>query len=596
MSNQQQQSHLVDAFAAFGVVHLLPATALDAPVMPPLDTAQDLLEWVLGDYSRTKNQRNNEAAAIRWLSRTDGTPLSAIPLEDVRTLVDDRVKRIRDHKPLTKTRRSNIVTLLNQVLVRAGILAVGTRRGGVTSHAWTTLIGSLSSHDTIQNLSTLGKFCSGRGIQPSDVTLDVWREFVDETQNHSTFKKPRATLQKTLRTSNAARKTIPGGPLPEFPAFINPRTFSLPKDQLPSSFWEDVDAYVAVSGKPPKNIFDTSAAKQLRPDTLARYRDVAWRTASAQVHARRNPAEIVDLAAMLDVHWLKEGMNWQRERAGGKFLKDHLNIAATWLSMADNYVHPPETVRNAIREEIFDTIDEELGPADFSEKNMKKLDQFSDPEIVSEFLFLPYKIMGEIKKKKKAITAEDATEMMAAVAIELLMSTMVRRKNLADFDLSKHFWPATPTKDGKWHILINSDEVKNKQPLRFPLQKETVALLQFYMTKCWPLLKAKPTNLLFLRTDGTPKGRLMVADLVKRTIRRRLDLDVHVHLFRHIGTMIYLDAHPGGFGVPKVMLGHKWQTTTEKFYARLGSTKAIQHFTAAVLGERNALVTQLKIA
>jgi hypothetical protein len=116
------------------------------------------------------------------------------------------------------------------------------------------------------------------------------------------------------------------------------------------------------------------------------------------------------------------------------------------------------------------------------------------------------------------------------------------------------------------------------------------------MKKCWPLLRVKSTTMLFLRTDGTPKGLCMVADLVKKTIRRRLDLDVNVHLFRHIGTMIYLDAHPGDFGVPKVMLGHKWQTTTEKFYARLGSTKAIQHFTAAVLGERNTLVTKLKIA
>lgn len=46
----------------------------------------------------------------------------------------------------------------------------------------------------------------------------------------------------------------------------------------------------------------------------------------------------------------------------------------------------------------------------------------------------------------------------------------------------------------------------------------------------------------------------------------------------------------------KVMLGHKWQTTTEKFYARLCATKAIEHFTTVVLGERNARLTKLKIA
>ncbi len=383
--------------------------------------------------------------------------------------------------------------------------------------------------------------------------------------------------------------------MPEFPNFTNPRTFSLSKAQFPLSFWQDVDTYSEMSGKPPKNIFDTTAAKQLRPDTLVRYRDVAWRTASAQVHAGRPPAEIVNLSAMLDVQWLKEGLTWQRERAGHKFLKDHLNMAAAWLSMADNYVHPGEAVRDAIRREIFDIIGDELGPADFSDKNMRKLDQFSSPEVVNEFLYLPYRIMSEIKKKK-AITVKDATEMMAAVAIELLLATMVRRKNLADLDISKHFWPTAPTKDGKWQILIEQDEVKNKQSLRFPLQKQTIAILDFYIKKCRPLLMGKSTDMLFLRTDGSAKGRCMVADLVKRTIRRRLELDVNVHLFRHIGTMIYLNAHPGDFGVPKVMLGHKWQTTTEKFYARLCATKAIEHFTTVVLGERNARLTKLKIA
>ena len=594
MSKDEDHFHPLDAVEAFETVHAL-ATTAGKTSAPRLDTTQDLLEWVLGDGSRNQHQKNNEAAAIRWLGRVDETLLVNIPIDDVRYLVDDRYKRIRQHKSLTKVRRSNIVTLLNQVLVRAGILKVGTRRGGTTSHAWTTLTGFLKGHDAVQNLSTLGKFCSARNIEPPEVTLDVWQEFIDETLNHSTFKKPRATLQKTLRTSNAARKKIPGWPLPEFPNFTNPRTFSLSKAQFPLSFWQDVDTYTEMSSKPPKNIFDTTAAKQLRPDTLVRYRDVAWRTASAQVHAGRTPAEIVNLSAMLDVQWLKEGLNWQRERAGHKFLKDHLNMAAAWLSMADNYVHPGEAVRDAIRGEIFDIIDDELGPADFSDKNMRKLDQFSSPEVVNEFLYLPYRIMSEIKKKK-AITVKDATEMMAAVAIELLLATMVRRKNLADLDISKHFWPTAPTKDGKWQILIEQDEVKNKQSLRFPLQKQTIAILDFYIKKCRPLLMGKPTDMLFLRTDGSAKGRCMVADLVKRTIRRRLELDVNVHLFRHIGTMIYLNAHPGDFGVPKVMLGHKWQTTTEKFYARLCATKAIEHFTTVVLGERNARLTKLKIA
>jgi integrase len=594
MSSCQEHHEPLDAFDAFDTANLVATEAVDPPPVPPLATAQDLLDWVKGDLLRTQNQKSNECSAIRWLGRVDDTPLSIIPLADVRYLVDDRIRRIRRHKPLKKIRRSNIVTLLNQVLVRAQVLSVGTRRGGATSHAWTDLVRSMPTNDALQSLSTLGKFCSKRGIEPRGVTLEVWNDFADETLYRSTFKKPRATLQSTQRTSNTARKAVANWPLPEFPSLTNPRTYSVPRSELPLSLWQDVDVYVAFSGKPPKNIFDSDAPAQLRPDTLLRYREVVWRTASAQIHAGRPPAEIVNLAALLDFDWLTRGMTWLHERAGNKFLKDHLNTAAAWVSMADNYTRPSEEVRKKLHG-IMKTIQKVLGPATFSDRNKQKLDQFSSPEVVEDFLFLPYQIMSEIKKKK-IIAVKDATEMMAAVAIELLLATMVRRKNLADLDLSKHFWPETPTEKGKWSVLVNPEEVKNKQALRFPLQKQTINLLQFYMKKCWPLLKEKPTGKLFPMADGTPNGRIKVAGLVTRMIRRRLDLDVNLHLFRHIGTMLYLDAHPGDFGVPKIMLGHKSDMTTQRFYAWLESTKAIQNFTAAVLGARNERVSKLKIA
>jgi hypothetical protein len=87
---------------------------------------------VLSDPLRSKNQRSNQAAAIKWLGKVDSTPLSAIPL-DICYLVDNRIKLIRQHKPLKKERRSNIITLLNQVLRRAGIMMIGACRGGLSA-------------------------------------------------------------------------------------------------------------------------------------------------------------------------------------------------------------------------------------------------------------------------------------------------------------------------------------------------------------------------------------------------------------------------------------------------------------------------------
>lgn len=600
MSNELDYLPTIDSFAAVEHIQLPPVADFAPPTLPPMYTAQDLLDWVLGDPHRNKHQKNNDAAAIKWLGKIDGTPLSAIPLE-VRYLVDDRIKRIRQHKPLKKLRRSNIITLLNQVLCRAGILMVGSRRGGITSHDWTILINVVPGTDARVSMSSFGKFCSKRGIAPKDVTLAVWNEFAEETLYHSTFKKPRATLQKTLRVSNAARAQVPGWPLPEFPKLANPRTVSIPKGDLPASFWQDIDLYVTQSGTPAKNLFDISWPKQLAPDTLQRYREVAWRTASAQVHEGRAASEITSLAALLDVTWLEKAMTWFHIHAGNTFLKDHLNMAATWVSFADNYVHPPAGEIDAIRKGIFKVIEKKLGPARFSQKNIEKLEQFSSPAIVDDFLFLPYQILAEVKKKP-VITIDDAKLMMAAVAIEILLTTMVRRKNLADIDLKKHLWPAKPTAVGAWSLVVDPEEVKNKQPLRFAMAKQTIGLIDFYLKKCRPLLlkvatKGKPSDLLFLPVSGKFKGRrTMIANLVSATIRKRLGLDINVHLFRHIGTMLYLDAHPGHFGVPQVMLGHTSDATTQKFYAHLQATKAIMHFTAAVLGARNDKINKLKLA
>jgi hypothetical protein len=224
---------------------------------------------------------------------------------------------------------------------------------------------------------------------------------------------------------------------------------SIPKDELPTSFWQDIDLYIIMSSTPAENIFDKNWPKQLSLETLQRYRDVAWRTASAQVHEGRAAAEITSLAALLDVAWLQKAMSWFYHHAGSNFLKDHLNMAATWVSFADNYVHPPVDAIDEIRTGIKKRIERKLGPAGFSRKNIGKLEQFSNASNVENLMFLPYRIMAEIRKKK-VVAVDDAVRMMAAVGIELLLTTMIRRKNLADIDLKKSFWPAQPTPAGAW--------------------------------------------------------------------------------------------------------------------------------------------------
>src|SRR4029077_6748835 len=167
-----------------------------------------------------------------------------------------------------------------------------------------------------------------------------------------------------------------------------------------------------------------------------------------------------------------------------------------------------------LREGIMNKIAKQLGTPEFSRRNIEKLEQFNDPKVVDEFLLLPFRIWDEVCRKK-VITVEDATLMMAAVGIEILLATMVRLKNLANADLKTNFWPAKPRPDGTWTFRVKAKDVKNHKDLDFKLGKQTTRLIEFYLKKCWPLLAKGPTTTkLFLRTDGAPKGSVMMAHLV----------------------------------------------------------------------------------
>ena len=221
----------------------------DTPPAPVLKTAEDLLAWITTYPGLGKAQRSNEMSAIRALGTIDNTPLSAIPLEE-EYLFNGRYKAIRADKSLRKRRRGNIITLLNRVLKRAGIIKVGSRRSGKLSVAWIKWLELLSNREDIFGLTTFARFCSERNIEPHQVTLDVWCGFVDETLHHSGVRKPRGTVGRVVAANNRARTKFDNWPLPELPKLVNPRLVSKPKSNFPASFWADVEKYVLASSTP----------------------------------------------------------------------------------------------------------------------------------------------------------------------------------------------------------------------------------------------------------------------------------------------------------------------------------------------------------
>ena len=150
------------------------------------------------------------------------------------------------------------------------------------------------------------------------------------------------------------------------------------------------------------------------------------------------------------------------------------------------------------------------------------------------------------------------------MAIELLLMVPLRINNLAHLKLGEHL---IRSRKGVMHLAIPGHAVKNGVAIEALLQDQTVRLLDLYINTYLPLLRRAPSPWLFPgRRDNTPKSRDMLRAQIIDCVKERCGLLINPHLFRHIAAKLYLEAHPGAYGVVRLLHGHKSVDTTTRFY------------------------------
>jgi integrase len=197
---------------------------------------------------------------------------------------------------------------------------------------------------------------------------------------------------------------------------------------------------------------------------------------------------------------------------------------------------------------------------------------------------LPEDIVAELKRAK-TISRSAALQMQVAVAIELLLMSPIRIGNLAGLNLDTHL--IRYRKSGM-RLSIRGCEVKNDWNIEALLAPETVELIDLYLVKFRPLLSSVPSPWLFPGENGQPKSTDMLRTQIKDCVRKRLGLQMNPHFFRHFAGDHYLKAHPGAYGVVRLLLGHKSINTTTKYYCDTNTVQAGQIFNEHVLRMRAA--------
>jgi len=158
-------------------------------------------------------------------------------------------------------------------------------------------------------------------------------------------------------------------------------------------------------------------------------------------------------------------------------------------------------------------------------------------------------------------------------------------RNLTELDLRKHLIE----RGKRLYLIILESETKNREPIDFELPAETVDLVAWYVREYRPLLLKEPTDALLPGKGGKSKSSGALAPQISNTVFKYTGLKVNVHLFRHAGGKLFLDARPGQYEVVRRVLGHRSIATTTSIYTGAERRTAGQHFAAVISERRRAL-------
>jgi hypothetical protein len=121
---------------------------------------------------------------------------------------------------------------------------------------------------------------------------------------------------------------------------------------------------------------------------------------------------------------------------------------------------------------------------------------------------------------------------------ELLLMAPMRIGNLASIDVERHL--IRPGRTGRaLHIVFASGEVKNRQPLEYPLPPESVALLETYLSQYRPALAPSGNAALF---PGWGQARKHVV-----TLREQISKAVFAHTGLRVTRICFSMSGPSSF-------------------------------------------------
>jgi integrase len=543
-------------------------------------------ERIRASTTLTSQQRYDITWGIRAFGEGVGRPLSELPahlltlLERPAGLTPDLAGLDVEALKRFERRWDNVVRLTRVGMEHVGITPATRRLRPALTANWIALLDLVTDKYDRMILSRLARYGSARDIDPGQVDDAIFRAFLAQLIADTVYR-PHKKQRKVAALWNrwaASEPAWPGRPV-KVPDYS--KTYALPWSVFRPSLkaeYDDCLDWLAGTDK-----FAERDFRPLRPSSL-RTRTHQFRAyISALVHRGIDPRTLHGLRDVVAVDAVKTGLRFFLDRAPADSTEQASGIARFITSLAHHWVKVDPPHLKALR-----AICKSINPGylGMSLKNRERLAQFDDPANLKKLYELPG-VLVAIASDEKRPSRTQALLVQTAVAIEILLMLPIRRKNLAELDIKRHLVRSGDT----MRIVIPRHEVKNRVAIDAALPPHLINLIDLYRTTYRPLLVSAPSDCLFPGATGRPKRGDGLAAQISKCIKDRCGLLMNVHLFRHLSAQTWLDKHPGGYGVVRLLLGHESVETTTRYYCGRETKAAVLHFDEHVMQLRASLAT-----
>ena len=521
-------------------------------------------------------------SAVRTVGRLLGAELA-----DIEADVPSLRRRLEDLSSesvgLTKGRWNNIRSLFGKALALAVDVIPSRSKEPVLSEWAEVLV--LIPENRRWHLTPLARFFGGKGILPTSVTLADLETYHSALVSDRLRSDPEGTWNTITWSWNACVREFEAWPQIEIERVSRKETYILDWSAFDPAYQIECDAYLDRLENVDLSA-DEGPLRPARPATIETRRYQLRVMAAALAHAGTDPKSIKSIADLVTPEAHERILRFFLDRHEGKTSPQVAQLAGLLRDLAKHWVKVEGSALEKIRRVASKLAIPRKG---MTKKNRERLSAFDDPEIVTRFLSLPQQIRRDVEKSKvNGISRAVLASIAAAIALEQMAP--IRRKNLAALSITKNLIQ----RGNKLYLIYCEDETKNEIDIEFELPEETVDILAWYVREWRPILLSEPIDALFPGDNGNAKNPNTLSVQIKNVIKRYVGIEFNMHLFRHAGGKIFLDAKPGQYEVVRRVLGHKSLATTTSIYTGAETRSAGQLFAQVINDRRLGLEVELK--